>query len=90
MIDLVDCFGVKVPRPFHRRLKSELSQAADSKTRKQFSFEISSSDDNVLMCAESEREKDEWIQAIARCFTSHTPLHSPSQCDLEAFKHVTK
>mmetsp|Transcript_2456 Transcript_2456/g.2418 ORF Transcript_2456/g.2418 Transcript_2456/m.2418 type:complete len:131 (+) Transcript_2456:84-476(+) len=59
MIDLVDCISVK---------------PADAKTRKPFSLEISSSDDSICMYAESEREKDEWINAIGIAISKHSSM----------------
>lgn len=41
-------------------------KSADVKTRKRFSFEISTNERMYLLYADSEKEKDEWIGAVGK------------------------
>jgi hypothetical protein len=41
-------------------------QSADAKIKRQFAIEIATNDEMIYVCAESEREKDEWIAALGK------------------------
>jgi hypothetical protein len=57
------------------------------KTRRQCSFEIETSDDNICMFAETEREKEEWINALSMwAFFQFLPFWSLSI--LELFQNI--
>mmetsp|Transcript_9977 Transcript_9977/g.31414 ORF Transcript_9977/g.31414 Transcript_9977/m.31414 type:complete len:122 (+) Transcript_9977:51-416(+) len=61
-IDLADCLTVK---------------SADDKTHKRHSFEVATPEATFFMCAESDKEKDEWIGAIGRAIVRHSGAFSP-------------
>jgi len=64
MIDLSQCTTVK---------------SADIKSRKRFSFEISTRETTYLLYADNEKEKDEWIGSVGRSIVRCSSTYQQSE-----------
>lgn len=62
MIDVSQCTTVK---------------SAELKARRKFAIEVSTKDQTFYMCADSDKEKDDWIGAIGRSIVQSSSTYTP-------------